>query len=59
MSLAGNPCTIANPWPGWEALVDDLTSGKRITARQGDGCIRFQTEREHTYRVRGKYADSR
>jgi len=59
MSLAGNPCTIANPWPGREALVDDSTSGKRITARQGDGCIRFQTERAHTYLVRGKYADSR
>ncbi len=51
-SLAGNPCTIANPWRGREVLVEDAATGKRIVAQETDGRIRFKTEREHAYRVR-------
>jgi hypothetical protein len=51
MSLAGNPLTIANPWPGRAVVVEDA-AGKRIAAQEKDGEIRFKTRRDRGYRVR-------
>jgi hypothetical protein len=51
-SLAGNLCTMTNPWRGRGVWVEDAATGKRIAAQETDGRIRFKTEREHAYRVR-------
>jgi hypothetical protein len=51
-SLAGNACTLANPWPGKQALVIDLETAKEIPAEASDSQVRFQTEPHHTYRVK-------
>lgn len=50
-SLAGNPCTVANPWPGRSFTVEDTASGKRIAAKIADGRIQFKTRRGRTYRL--------
>jgi hypothetical protein len=50
-SLAGNPCTVANPWAGRSVLVEDTASGKRIAATATDGRIQFKTRRGRTYRL--------
>ena len=50
-SLAGNPCNVANPWPGRSVTVEDAASGKRIAAKATDGRVRFKTRRGRTYRL--------
>jgi hypothetical protein len=50
-SLAGNPCVLANPWPTGIALIRDEASGKTIEFKSDAGKVRFDTERDHTYRI--------
>jgi hypothetical protein len=50
-SLAGNPCAVANPWPGREVLVEDAATGKRVAAQETDGRICFKTKPGNTYRL--------
>ena len=51
-SLAGNPCTLANPWPDESVKVIDLETAGEISADTQNGRIHFQTIRDHKYRVK-------
>jgi len=51
-SLAGNPCTLANPWPDESVRVIDLETAKEIPVDMREGKIRFNTIRDHKYRVK-------
>ncbi len=50
-SLAGNPCVVANPWPGEKATLEDLTSGQTLPAEVDGSLLRFATLRGHMYRL--------
>ena len=51
-SLAGNPCTLTNPWPDESVKVIDLETAGEISADTQNGRIHFQTIRDHKYRVK-------
>ena len=50
-SLAGNPCTLANPWPGKRVVVTDLDGDKVIAAEVDDSMVRFPTQKNHRYTI--------
>ncbi len=52
LSLAGNPCTLAMPWPDELIKVIDLETANEVPAATREGRIRFQTTPNHKYRVR-------
>lgn len=47
-SLAGNPCAVANPWPGKSASVVCVETGEVVSAETGD-VVRFLTEAGRSY----------
>ncbi len=57
-SLAGNDCTVANPWKEVAPAVIDLETGKQIAVSRKAGILEFKTAAEHTYRIRPPRASS-
>ncbi len=51
ISLAGNPCILANPWPGKSIEAIDMKSGASVPLVVDDRTVRFDTAPDHTYRV--------
>jgi len=50
-SLAGNPCTLANPWSGKQVVVTDLNNGTATSLTTDGNEFRFNTEANHQYRI--------
>ena len=50
-SLAGNPCAVANPWPGDDVVVTDLDTTSPVPANIDARTVRFATERDHRYAI--------
>jgi Glycosyl hydrolase family 95 catalytic domain/Glycoside hydrolase family 95, C-terminal domain len=50
-SLAGNPCVLANPWPGAAVKVTCIQTGKESHASEEAGLLRFDTRPEQTLLV--------
>ena len=50
-SLAGNPCALANPWPGMDPKVVCVETGEEIPASRDAGLLRFDTRPEQTYTI--------
>ncbi len=53
-SLAGNPVTLANPWPAKQNTVTDATTDRQVPAQTDERTIRFVTKKGHTYHVAPK-----
>jgi hypothetical protein len=51
-SLAGNPCTVVNPWPETPVTVIDLETANEAPCRVEGPTLHFDTMRDHAYRVR-------
>jgi hypothetical protein len=50
-SLAGNPCALANPWPGAQVQVVDLATAQPIPATLDKRIIRFPTNPNRRYKI--------
>ena len=50
-SLAGNPCVLANPWPGAEPQAVCVETGEKAPASRDGGLLRFETCLGQTYRI--------
>ena len=50
-SLAGQPCVLANPWPGAEPQAVCVETGGESRLTEDDGLLRFDTRPGQTYIV--------
>jgi hypothetical protein len=50
-SLAGNPCILANPWPGQSIEVIDLETDACVSVTADERAVHFNTDTNHKYRV--------
>ncbi len=53
-SLAGNDCSVANPWPDREVEVICELDGKKVSATVEPKTIRFKTQCDGFYHLRAK-----
>jgi hypothetical protein len=54
LSLAGNPCLLAPPWPAGETTIADKESGELIRMQAIERNLRFETATGCTYRITPK-----
>ena len=50
-SLAGNRCTVANPWANAAVRVSDITENADVAVSIDDRYLRFDTRAGHRYRI--------
>ncbi len=51
-SLAGNPCILANPWPGLVPKAMCNETGKEVPLRDSAGLLQFNTHAGRTYTIK-------